>query len=335
MTTKYPKVNYIGNKEKLVTWLVDNFPIAGGIVLDAFSGGCSVSYELKKRGYEVITNDVLYSSFVVAKSIIENKDEQLGEEEIKKALSIQITSEVREQYSWIENKLYFSEEVDELVKLVEYSKSLDHNKKYIMQSLIRRAMIRKLPYSRMNVPWNNIVKLRDEDYSYEKYGRRRAYHNVPFSQHILENLSSYNASVFDNGLNNTSHQEDILKLADTIKSVDLVYLDPPYPGTMNKYKSFYGSFDRLFGKEISYMDLTRRETFLETMLEVVRVFKNKTRYIVLSLNSNSTPSISEISEAFSEFGTIEVIERKHNYQVSGKKNKNNNLEQLLILQLDN
>lgn len=84
----------------------------------------------------------MYSSFVVAKSIIENKDEQLGEEEIKKALSIQITSEVREQYSWIENKLYFSEEVDELVKLVEYSKSLDHHKKYIMQSLIRRAMIR-------------------------------------------------------------------------------------------------------------------------------------------------------------------------------------------------
>lgn len=187
----------------------------------------------------------------------------------------------------------------------------------------------------MNVPWNNIVKLRDEDYSYEKYGRRRAYHNVPFSQHILENLSSYNASVFDNGLNNTSHQEDILRLADTIKSVDLVYLDPPYPGTMNKYKSFYGSFDRLFGKEISYMDLTKRKTFLESMLEVVKAFKNKTSYIVLSLNSNSTPSISEISEAFSEFGTIEVIERKHNYQVSGKKNKNNNLEQLLILQLDN
>ena len=32
-------------------------------------------------------------------------------------------------------------------------------------------MIRKLPYSRMNVNWENIVKLRDEDYSYKKYGK--------------------------------------------------------------------------------------------------------------------------------------------------------------------
>ncbi len=40
--------------------------------------------------------------------------------------------------------------------------------KYLFQSLLRRAMIRKLPYSRMNITWENIVKLRDEEYSYKK-----------------------------------------------------------------------------------------------------------------------------------------------------------------------
>lgn len=45
---KYPKINYIGNKEKLVPWILENLPLKKGVVLDLFSGGCSVSYGLKK-----------------------------------------------------------------------------------------------------------------------------------------------------------------------------------------------------------------------------------------------------------------------------------------------
>lgn len=46
---KYPKVNYIGNKEKLSEWIVDNIPFDTGTVLDIFAGGNSVSFELKKE----------------------------------------------------------------------------------------------------------------------------------------------------------------------------------------------------------------------------------------------------------------------------------------------
>lgn len=55
----------------------------------------------------------------------------------------------------------------ELSKLVAISENLKGYDRYIMLSLIRRAMIRKLPYSRMNVPWQQIQKLRDEEYSYK------------------------------------------------------------------------------------------------------------------------------------------------------------------------
>ena len=43
----YPKVNYIGNKEKLVNWIIKEMPVKNGTVLDIFAGGCSVSYALK------------------------------------------------------------------------------------------------------------------------------------------------------------------------------------------------------------------------------------------------------------------------------------------------
>lgn len=38
----YPKVNYIGNKEKLVNWIIKEMPVKNGTVLDIFAGGCSV-----------------------------------------------------------------------------------------------------------------------------------------------------------------------------------------------------------------------------------------------------------------------------------------------------
>ena len=42
--SKYPKINYIGNKAKLVDWIIENLPLKRGKVLDIFSGGSSVSY---------------------------------------------------------------------------------------------------------------------------------------------------------------------------------------------------------------------------------------------------------------------------------------------------
>ena len=56
---KYPKVNYIGNKEKIAKWICDQFPKNAETLFDAFSGGCSLSYEAKFRGLEVYTNDIL------------------------------------------------------------------------------------------------------------------------------------------------------------------------------------------------------------------------------------------------------------------------------------
>jgi len=56
---KYPKVNYIGNKEKIAKWICDQFPAEAKTLFDAFSGGCSLSYEAKCRGLEVYTNDIL------------------------------------------------------------------------------------------------------------------------------------------------------------------------------------------------------------------------------------------------------------------------------------
>ena len=329
---KYPKVNYIGNKEKLVDWIIEEMPVFSGIVLDIFAGGCSVSYALKKHGYSVISNDILYADFVIAKALIENSEKTLSELVFNKKVDDQRVKELEGKFSFLADCLYYPEEITELSRLVAISEKLKGAEKYLMLALIRRAMIRKLPYSRMNVPWDQIQKLRDEDYSYRKYKRKRAYHNQTFESHIRENLDEYNSAIFK-AKECKVFNCDAFDVIKKIDRVDVVYMDPPYPSTMNNYDSFYGLFDEIFDKKKSHTDYTKRGSFLDNMDKLVQKLIGKTKYIVLSQNTRVQPGPDEIEAMLSKYGKVTIKEKKHNYQVTGKENKNSSKELLFILEM--
>ena len=331
---KYPKVNYIGNKEKLVDWIISELPVKKGKILDIFSGGCSVSYALKKAGYSVISNDSLYANYVIGKALIENSDEILNTDIFDVKPTEERIKIIRRQIDFLNNRLYFDYEVDELAHLIAISESLNGYKQFIFLSLLRRAMIRKLPYSRMNVPWNQITLLRDEEYSYKKYKRRRAYHNQTFESHMRENIIEYNNSIFK-GLDCKVYNCDAFELVNKIDSVDVIYLDPPYPSTMNNYDAFYGLFDKMFGMENSHIDFTKKSNFLNRLESLIKLYLKKTKYIVLSLNSNVNPNPKEILDMLEKYGKVTVKEKAHVYKVTGKENKNVTKELLFILELDN
>lgn len=329
---KYPKVNYIGNKEKLADWIIEEMPVKSGTVLDIFAGGCSVSYALKNNGYSVISNDILYSDYVIAKALIENSDEKLPENVFDKSINEKRAGELAEKFSFLSDSLYYPEEVVELSKLVAIAETLQGSKKYMMLALIRRAMIRKLPYSRMNVPWQQIQKLRDEDYSYSKYKRKRAYHNQSFESHIRENLKEYNAAIFEKK-SCKAYNCDAFDMVNKIDFVDVVYMDPPYPSTMNNYDAFYGAFDEMFDKKAAHTDYTKKEIFLENLDKLIKNLIGKTRYIVLSQNTRVKPGPDEINSMLKKYGDVLIKEKKHNYQVTGKENKNASKELLFILEV--
>ena len=333
--SKYPKINYIGNKDKLVDWIIENLPLKKGIVLDLFSGGNSVAYALKENNYTVYSNDALYSNYVISKAIIENKNTILNED----VLNIKVTnSEINKKYNeinFLSNRLYYDEEVKELAKLFVISEKIKNEyEKYMFLALIRRAMIRKLPYSRMNVPWNQIQKLRDEDYSYEKYKRRRAYHNYTFEKHIRDNIENYNNAVFDNKKENKSFNCDSFKMIDKLdEKVDMVYMDPPYPATMNKYGDFYGLYDKAVNHEIQYVNFSENNMFLTNLEKLVKKCIGKTNYIVISESNKTKPTVEELSNMLSNYGTVKVFSKEHQYKVTGSINKNQTVEMLIVLKI--
>lgn len=328
----FPKINFIGNKEGIAKWITDNFPIGIESVFDAFSGGSSIGYLAKKKGLKVISNDILKINYLIAKSIIENKEIKLTKEDINLIFSGKpIKGFMYKNYS---NVLFFPEECTELdLYRKNIEKLSSEYKKSLALILLRRAMIRKMPYSRFNIPWDKVKQLRDEEYSYKKYKRKRSYHNQTIKSHFLENIESYNSAIFDNKKSNLSYNEDIFKLLGKVKA-DLIYLDPPYTGTMNNYFSFYGPIDE-------FIDSKKKKPFTNNFVDKKlslmlfdKLFSklNKYKYWVLSYNNSSYPSKNELTEVIEKYAkNIKIIEKKHNYKITGKGSKNNNKEYLFII----
>jgi adenine-specific DNA-methyltransferase len=333
---KYPKINYIGNKEKIAKWICDQFPNDAKTIFDAFSGGCSLSYEAKCRGLEVYTNDILTINYHISNALIKNNSIVLSKEDIEIIFSGEIFEGFMfENYS----EVFFYP--DECRELDLYRKNIDlldsDIKKSLAFSLMRRSMVRKMPYSRFNINWEKIKQLRDEDYSYEKYKRKRAYHNQSFKHHFLQNLDEYNNAIFDNSKQNFAYNDDVFNLLDHVKA-DIIYLDPPYTGTMNNYFGFYGLFDDFVNNskslpfENNFIDKREVGVLFDKLFSKLSNFK----YWFLSYNNSSLPTKNELLYLLSKYSkNIQVIERKHNYKITGKIKKERNKEYLFIIKNDN
>ncbi|MET4081461.1 adenine-specific DNA-methyltransferase [Pedobacter sp. UYP30] len=328
---KYPKVNYIGNKEKIAKWICDQFPTDAKTLFDAFSGGCSLSYEAKYRGLEVYTNDVLQVNYHIANALIKNNHILLNAEDIKLIFSgSPFKGFMFANYSEV---YFYPDECCQLDLYRENIKKLDSDEKQSLAlSLMRRAMIRKMPYSRFNLNWDKIVQLRDEEYSYEKYKRKRAYHNQTFKLHFLKNLDDYNNAVFSNSKDNRAYNEDVFDLLNKVQA-DIIYLDPPYTGTMNNYFSFYGLVDNFIASKKTepfknnFTDKNSAVALFDKLFARLSNFK----YWYLSFNNSSYLSKHELLYLLNKYTSdVQVMEKKHVYKITGKEKKERNTEYLFI-----
>ena len=329
----YPTVNYIGNKEKIVGWIASLIPKDACSFFDAFCGGCSVGYMAKQLGLTVYTNDVLKINFLIAQALIENSKVVLEKSDVENIFcGVPIKGFMFHNFA---NQCYFPEECKDLDMIrANISKKIRGRYKTAMAfALMRRAMIRKMPYSRFTIQWNKVKELRDEDLSYAKYGRKRHYHNQSFKFLFEDNLQEYNDAVFDNKRENKAYNLDVYDAIQKVNA-DVIYLDPPYAGTMNDYFGFYGLLD-------AYVEKKKKRPFKNNFIDkktIVEQFKKlfsklgKYKYWMLSYNSRSKPDKEEILKLLSEFSNnVEVYEKPYAYKVTGKEKKRKDVEYLFIV----
>ena len=327
----YPTVNYIGNKEKIANWISSLIPSDANSFLDVFAGGCSVAYKAKEMGLQVFTNDILKINCQIAEAIIENQNDTLSEEDVNIIFSgVPYEGFMTINYA---DKFYYREECMELdLYRSNIDKLSTKYKRALALILMRRAMIRKMPYSRFTIQWEKVKQLRDEEFSYQHYKRRRHYHNQSFKFHFLDNLKEYNGAVFNNHQNNVTYNLDVYEAIKQIRA-DVIYLDPPYAGTMNDYFGFYGLLDSYIEGRIvepfknNFIDKKSITAQFEKLIQNLGNYK----YWMLSYNSRSFPSKEILLELFSKYsGDVKLYEMPYAYRVTGKEKKQKDIEYLFI-----
>lgn len=237
---------YLGGKRKLAPAIFAAMDRAGygsgegHVLLDPFMGSGAVSLVGKLMGYQVHANDVSVRSEAFGVALIENSSETLSDADLVRALEMPIDG----WYMPSDKVLPWRKDVKELlVRLCVAAEQYDdHRRAALMRSLMVKVALRMALWGQVRATAN--ASIRDE--AWDKMSSGQVGAMGPFfhpHREMRTSMHTLNRGVCDNGLANSMSCMDVLAfLAD--QPADVVYLDPPYPGTV-AYETEYLPLDEL------------------------------------------------------------------------------------------
>ena len=223
-------MRYIGNKTNLLTnieqVIKENCDGTEKVFCDMFSGTSSVARFFKNK-YKIISNDLLYFSYVLQKATIENND-------------IPSFEKLKDKYK-IDNVFNFLER--EEIKHIEGKKFIYDN--YSPNDNCERMYLTTENAQRIDLIRNYVEKWKNENLLSESeyfYLLASLIEGVPFVSNITGTYGAYlkqwdkrafkkfemiRLNVNNNNEDNECYREDANELIKKI-SGDILYIDPPY-----------------------------------------------------------------------------------------------------------
>jgi len=334
----FPTTRYQGSKRKLVDWVwgtMQEAPIKFDSLLDVFGGTGSIAHKAKQFNTETHYNDYLRFNHQIGLAIIENNEYTLSEDDVEFLLAshdhITYSSFIQNEFEGV----YFTESENKWLDMMHANIAVLENKykRAIAFAALSQSCLAKRPY---NLFHRANLYMRTEDVE-RSFGNKTTW-DKPFEQHFRENVSEYNAAVFDNGEQNTASNNDIMQW-ETPPQTDLVYLDPPYydrtkqnGGTNYQFyyhflEGFmqYDEWPKLIDDSVKTKRLhhtpspwTDPDRIHDAFEHVFDLFTD--RHIVLSYNTNGLPRPNELETMLSERKDNVVVETKnHQYALSKKE----------------
>lgn len=318
-------MNYIGSKYSLMDFLRETVDSVteyksgeGHIFADLFAGTGVVGAEYKKMGYEVISNDIQYYSYVINKHLIENVPE-LDDSFLNELNSLEgIMGFVYNNYcdGSGSGRNYFTDDNGKKCDAVRTALERMHSKRdiddgvyfYFLASLI-----------------NSIDKYANTASVYGAFLKNiKKSAQKPFKLELLPVISGKRGKVYN---------EDINALIRRI-SGDILYLDPPYNArqyctnyhvleTIARYdnpvlKGKTGLREYSFQKSL-YCSKRTVETVFDDLISNADF-----KYIFLSYNNEGLMNLDTIKNIMSKYGRY-VCRTKEYRRFKADKDENRNI----------
>lgn len=307
-------MRYIGNKTNLLSninqVIIENCDGTEEVFCDIFSGTSSVARFFKNK-YKIISNDMLYFSYILQKATIQNNNLPQFET-LKEKLNIDNVFEYLENEN-VEsaNYKYFTYE--------NYSPNEKCDRMYLTTENAKR-----IDYIRNTIEvWKEKELINEKEYYYLIAS---LIEGVPFVSNITGTYGAYlkkwdnraykkfemvRLNVIDNFCNNECFKEDANKLINKIEG-DILYIDPPY--NSRQYLPNYhlletiARFDcpkingktgiREYGEEKSkYCMKVKVEKELEELIK-----NAKFKHIIMSYNQDGLLSKEQIENILKKYG---------------------------------
>ena len=323
---------YIGNKAKLVNWIMDIIASEtqiGGTFIDIFSGTSIMAKAAMEKYDRVILNDILHSNFITYNAFYETSKWDTDKITI-----------LAEEYNKLNPKSikenYFSKNFGGKFFEKGVSKIIGH---------IREDLNYKLKENQINIREYNIL-LTSLIYTIDRLantvGHYDAYIKKPIAQKPL-NFRLIQTADFQGA---KIYREDANQLAKKIKG-QIAYIDPPY--NSRQYSRFYHIYEnlvqwkkpKLFGVALKpepenmskYCTVKAKFAFKDLVesldVKYLAVSYNNT-YKSKSKSSENKIKYEEIIEILESIGETKVFEQSHAYFNAGKTNFNQHKEFLFL-----
>ena len=355
-------MRFIGNKERLVDWIyqvIQKYDIDGKVFFDVFAGTSNVGKFFKQKGYQIVSSDLLYFSFVLQKAYIQNNDIPMFEKLLKNI-------EVKSSFLFIDNynlvleylnslglldsgfiynnyaptqtsdletpRMYFTDDnakrIDTIRLTIENWKNsnfIDENEYYILLA----TLIETVGF------FSNILGV---------YGAFKK----DWDKRALKPLELKPISVIKSQNRHFVFNQSSLELLDKFK-YDIIYLDPPY--NQRQYAPNYhiletiAKYDNPSIKGISGMRdyQKQKSTFcnkVTALRDLEKICKSKNyKFLLLSYNNEGIMPQKDIVSIMSKYGDVIVEEYDYLRFKSNNKGRARDKkfikEQIYILRVDN
>lgn len=304
---------YFGGKRKLCPVIfgriAEHLPRnewQGKVFVDAFLGSGAVSLYAKAQGFRIIANDIAERSVIAGKALLENSDTYLTDSDLY-ALYLPNPQSSR----LIEKQ--FVPDIFTRMHGIFLDKAFANAKRPLDKFLLLKYLFSVRPYSKFSSP-NAFNRPMDEG----RYDEIKS----TYASHINDNLKTplellkmakdrINAGIFSNGLKNEVHKQDVFEFIESVPAGDVLYLDPPYAGTL-AYEDEYGVLDAILN------DTKRKSGFsgkdgmelLEALLEKSDKFP---LWVISFGNAAGQNDLSRLTGMVSRFRKCEAKEFEYRH----------------------
>jgi len=319
-------LNYIGSKQSLIDFLTESIESIVGennsksrIFADLFAGTGIVGATFKKKGYEVIANDIQHYSFVINKHFIEN-NKKIDIEHFKYLDSL----------TGVEGYIYKN-----------YCAGSGSGRNYFTDENGKKCDAIRIEIERLKS--NN--KINENEYyfllgslinSIDKYANTASVYGA-FLKHIKRSAKREFKFKFlpiiEGSNSGKTYNTDINQLIREIEG-DILYLDPPY--NARQYSSNYHLLETISryddpeikGKTGLRVDNSQKSDFCSKR-KVEKAFQDlienaNFKYIFLSYNNEGLMSLDKIKGIMEQYGSYELFTKENYKRFRADKEENRN-----------